>query len=489
MRKISFLYAGTIISKLIALLAFVYVNKKLEVEELGVLVGATIFFQFITAVSSFGFHLFFYQYPDKSEELNTVKSYSFLYTGLSYFILGLVALIVSCLVTFGEGLRLFLIIYSINIMFQGIVQFNDVILKKEQRFEELSVLNVTRDFMLSGLKIILLYVTDWGVLCIPISDVGARLSKLGLGLYRTKYFPLHYEKNAEIRRRALSFGSFSFLSGVTSFFNTQMDTLFVVSFFQAHTIGLYNFAKQLSRMPHTYVVAPITGMITSNLIKYKNTPAFHELIYNISEILILIMMPVYIYLFLNTEVIVVEVFDPKWLASAMYVRVFVAALMFSITYFTLTPVLECLGEVKSLAKLKIVRLIGLLVIISSALYWFELSFYHYLLLIVGSNVLLYFPQLILSLKKSGIKFSRYAMSIARSIVILIPVVLFCFFVRNHISNLNFWLLTLSYLFVTYGYLLFIVFKFRLSSYELAFNVPLTTEIKQKYESVKKKLKV
>ncbi len=157
----------------------------------------------------------------------------------------------------------------------------------------------------------------WGVYSLVLLHMaGILISCLFIFRLGGKYFKPSFFFNLRSIRPFFSFGLFVLGDNLINFINRQIDVLMVGNYLGIQSLGIYNQGKNLTMRPYM-VINPILTQINFPLLsKYKeDVPLMKSIYLNTLRYLSLVNFPIYLFLSVFAEEIVLVLFGEKWVAA------------------------------------------------------------------------------------------------------------------------------------------------------------------------------
>lgn len=161
------------------------------------------------------------------------------------------------------------------------------------------------------------------------------------------------------RGQLLKFGFHSLISNLSTWGIYNLDKIIIGKFYSSTIMGYYNTAYNLLATPLTQVFGTLQQLIFSLSPKINGDVTSKTLSLLIASV-IYILSPFFIFIVLNSELIINVLYGSKWKDAASYLSVFGVTTFFYSLGAVITPVIWSQGHVKhdALIQLTIMLLIG-----------------------------------------------------------------------------------------------------------------------------------
>lgn len=213
-------------------------------------------------------------------------------------------------------------VVSIGFLIQPFEQQFLVLLKKELQFNQIAkrdVLSKVISFVVS----VVLAVAGYGVYSLVIANLvsvifsAVLIISIGLKHHRPSF---HF--NLLEIRSSMSFGLYQVGENFINYFVTQFDSILIGKILGMDALGIYNVAKNLAMRPSqvinpivTQIGFPVMAKMQADLNKLKVT--YLKIIHYLSSL----NFPIYIFIALFAEQIILLLFGTKWTASIPIFRI------------------------------------------------------------------------------------------------------------------------------------------------------------------------
>jgi len=199
-----------------------------------------------------------YQREDHEKYANTAWWIDVI-IGLCLFILANLTAPLAALYYHEPRVRVIILIASLNYLINPLGNMMDVLLRREFRFRESTLITLVNGLVVSILTVIFAFL-GMGVWSFVYPSIVAALVTVVLRWWACSFRPsirVHWE----LSRKILNFGRHMFGSGVFDYINQNVDYILVGGLFGKTQLGLYLFAYNLG----TWIVQNISVVIASIL--------------------------------------------------------------------------------------------------------------------------------------------------------------------------------------------------------------------------------
>lgn len=319
-----YLVWANLVSKVFVFIGSILLARILFPEDYGYLLIAALFDGFFNLFSISGFETYYIQQRDLSDaEDEDLLAACFWLRLRQSVILFFVQLLL------GVGLWLFrdpILGQMIGILsFQHLLNIigrpNEAYLSKNLRFRPIAISNFIRDVLSPGLKMVFA-LTGFGPLSFVLGQVIAIVPR-ELYLRRSIGVRPRILRKHEEFKNIMPFARAVFLNTSGAYLTSQADAAIVSAFYPKALVGFYNFSKKQAGLPYNLFLGPLNPLILSYISKFKFEQKKLLLKFDsVGFLLMLIVLPIFIYGLVDIESLIAFVFGEKWLESAGLVRVF-----------------------------------------------------------------------------------------------------------------------------------------------------------------------
>ncbi len=377
-----YIFISNIFSKFVLVISSVLLARILDVEDFGYLLTLNIIFGFIKLFSISGYEFYFIQNRDHEgkEELQLLRQ---------VFNLRILQSTLLFLITNGVALYFFLwndpmigqllSITSFLFLIGLLAKPEETFLSKSLDYKTISIAGFSQSLAGSISKVIFALLGA-GALAFSFGTVIGNLIfnviikiKHNLGLLKNTFFKSSIEPYSKIRR----FGFHLFLNTSGGFFTKQVDKLFVATFFDRSTQGVYQFANNYAGYPFNALIAPQNSMVLSLMAKNReDTTYLLNLFHHYGRIAALVLCPFILYVYIFAHDLILFIFGTKWQEAVVLFRVFIIYYFIKIILYPTNGILTSLGRPDLKAKITIFSFLISLPILAFLSYnKFDITFY------------------------------------------------------------------------------------------------------------------
>lgn len=366
--------AGSLVIKVVSFLGSIIVARHLMPEDYGYWVLVMMIQSFFTTLLDTGIEQFYVVNvkPDFAEteegrhyELDVVNNLLFFRIAVN-IVLFLLQIILSFLPLhflespIGEIVR----IMSLTHIFNCFGSVNKVRLQKMMDFGTITKIRFVSEFIGTSLRVIFA-MSGFGVYTFALSGVSSTISNNILIAFKARF---HFNKefiNRVMLKKILEFWNFSWVASTVSFTSSQLDKFFLTTFFTTTQVGYYNFGNTLTTQIQNYLLMPITSLNSTYIANNKDSNYnLQSWFSKITTVVISIVLPVFILIVFQTEIITLLVYTEKWLPATPYVRIFCIISFYLMLFYPYYCALVSIGRLRTNMRLYIYNIIFLLLVIA-----------------------------------------------------------------------------------------------------------------------------
>ena len=319
-----YLVWANLASKIFVFTGSILLARILFPEDYGYLLIAALFDGFFNLFSISGFETYYIQQRDltDAEDGDLLAACFWLRLRQSIILFFVQLLVGTVLWVFHDPiLGQMICILSFQHLLNIIGRPNEAFLSKNLRFKPIAVSNFIRDVLSPGLKI-LFALTGFGPLSFVLGQV---ISIVPRELYLRRSIgvsPRILRKHKDFKK-IMPFARSVFLNTSGAYLTSQADAAIVSAFYPKALVGFYNFSKKQSGLPYSLFLSPLNPLILSYISKFKfEQQKLLKKFDSVGFLLMLVVLPIFIYGIVDIDSVIVFVFGDKWLDSADLVRVF-----------------------------------------------------------------------------------------------------------------------------------------------------------------------
>ncbi len=221
-----------------------------------------------------------------------------------------------------EELTKLILILSFTFIIQPFGQQFMILWQKEMRFSEIAKIDIITKFINFTVSVFLAY-KGYGVYSLVYGTLAGVISQTGQFLYigLKEYKPSFVFKLGEVKE-FLSFGAYQMGEKIINYFNSQVDTILIGKLLGKEALGIYTLAKQIIMRPVqiinpiiTKVAFPTMSKVQDDILKLKDI--YLRIINHLSSI----NFPIYAFIFIFANDIVLIMFGEKWLGVVYIMKI------------------------------------------------------------------------------------------------------------------------------------------------------------------------
>ncbi len=435
LQSIQYIFFSNLFSKGISFLGSILLARILYPADYGYLLKAGIINGFIQMFANIGFEYYYLQKKiDNPNEEKIILNLSAKYRYIVNAVLFFVQVIVSYIIEFyfmkpllGKMVR----IYAFTILLNAPMQLHLFRLRKQLFFKPESIANILRDITSTITKVSLAWI-GFGPLSFAYGSLVGNVIRL---FYFNKYYPIFIPnlkiKNKKISDQILFFGKHSFIAGIISYFNGQLDQILIGSRFNNHEAGLYSFSKSYGSMPFSYLIQPFSSFIVSyNSVHNTQVKTLQRNLSLISKFLLVLFFPIVILLTFYAKELFLIIFGKKWIeAIPIFIIIIIYNYFFYAFFFPYNNLLTAFGRPDLTSKLNLYKLLVFVVIIP-LFFLYNPSIIFYALIYLIISLVFMFIKSLWGMKFLNLPFTTYINNIRNTI--LIELIILALIAINHL---------------------------------------------------------
>ncbi len=255
------------------------------------------------------------------EQLSTLYWVNILAGILLFGIISLVAPFVAEFYKEPELTELIMLV-AITFIIQPFGQQFMILWQKEMRFSEIAKIDIVNKSISLLVSAYLAY-KGYGVYALVYGTLAGIISQtvqfMYIGLKEHK--PSFVFRVSEIKE-FLSFGLYQMGEKSINYFNSQIDVILIGKLLGTETLGVYSIAKQLIMRPAQVINPIITKVTFPTMAKVQNDMKQLKNIYlKTINYLSSVNFPIYVFLFIMSQEIVIILFGRDWIMAAPIVQI------------------------------------------------------------------------------------------------------------------------------------------------------------------------
>lgn len=211
---------------------------------------------------------------------------------------------------------------GVSFLIQPLEQQFYALMKKELLFNDIA----RRDIISKIISFIISVILAWngfGVYSLVISYLcGVVIAAVLVIMAGLKFHRPTFHFKLSETKKFLSFGMFQTADSTLNYFNTQIDTFVIGKLLGVEVLGIYNIAKNLAMRP-AQIINPIAIQVTFPVMaKLQHDDNLLKSVYLKSiNYLSSCNIPIYLFICIMAEPIVLVLFGSKWLAAVPSLRI------------------------------------------------------------------------------------------------------------------------------------------------------------------------
>lgn len=313
---------STVITTVLQLLQLAILARFLDPSAFGLMAIVMVVLGFVGAFADLGIsNALIHRQDVTKEELSSLYWLNVIAGLIMFFVTSIIAPFIAKFYNEIELTRLIILI-SLTFIIQSFAQQFSMLLQKELRFREIARIEIVNKIFAFLITVYLAY-KGFGVDALVYGALASSLVQtlqfLPIGL--REYRPALRFKISEIHS-FMSFGMYQMGEKTVNYFNLQIDTLLIGKLLGMEVLGIYNIAKQIVMRP-AQVFNPIVTRVTFPAMSkiQNNIPKLKEVYLKTINYLSSINFPVYAFVFVFAQEIVLLMFGPKWHDAVLIIQI------------------------------------------------------------------------------------------------------------------------------------------------------------------------
>ncbi len=295
----------------IQLLVTAVLSRILTPEEYGIVAVVNVFLIFFQMLADFGIGPAIIQNKTLSkQEINSIFGFSLylaLFLGIVFVFLGYP---ISAFYN-NEVYKPISMVLAICVFFYGILVVPQSMLLREKKFSTVNIVTVMANIA-SGVVSIVLAVNGFSYYSLIISNT-VKAALLFIIFYFKTNLTVRLKVDKKPLEKIFSFSKNQFLFNFINYFSRNLDSMLIGRYFSASALAFYDKAYQVSLYPNqilTNVISPVIQPIMSDY--ETNLEKIKSVYLKITTILATIGLPLSVFLFFNSNDIVLFLFGDQW---------------------------------------------------------------------------------------------------------------------------------------------------------------------------------
>jgi len=298
----------------------IFLARLLLPEEFGILGLITVFiaFSMVFIDSGFSFALIREKYVSETD-FNTVFWFNFLFSLFFYILLWIASPYIA--IFFKQPLLIIIIkVISLNLVINAIGSIQQVNLKRELQFKQLTIAGVSSK-VLSGIIALIMAFKGFGVWSLVVQQVSMNFFRVGFMFFFNKFIPkLVFSKSTF--KRLFSFSSKLLYGGIINSIVSNIYPLVIGKFFTIGDVGFFNRARSLQQLPVNTITKIIQQVSLPAFSKIQDEESRFKIAYKKSmQLSVFIIAPILIILIVAAYPLIEFLITDKWLRAADMLRI------------------------------------------------------------------------------------------------------------------------------------------------------------------------
>lgn len=237
------------------------------------------------------------------------------------------------------------LILSCSLFLGALNMIPNAMMLKQKRFKTITIRTIVAHVATSLITIYLAF-KGLGVYALVLQNF---LSHLLIFLWNeiTVRLKFRFRPDFSVIKRIWSYSFYQFLTQLLNYFNRNLDNLLIGKYFSKADLGQYNKSYSLMQMPISYIPGVVGPALHPILSDHQNDPKY---IYNtylrILKLLSLIGCFISVFLYYNSEEIVILLFGDQWYAAITPFKILALSVWFQLLINTVGPIYQSLGKTK-----------------------------------------------------------------------------------------------------------------------------------------------
>jgi teichuronic acid exporter len=267
-----------------------------------------------------------------------------------------------------EIFNLALMILSIRLIFDGLFHTLNAVLLKQQLYSLIALRTVFSTFI-SAVIIVLLISLDYGVWALVWSQVILSIANFVAVLIPTRKFVI-FSFSMNAIKKMNSFAIYTTLSDGIGTILTQYDSVIIGGILGTRELGFYNVAKRLNRIINDVLIGTVNEVSLPLLASQQNNEVeFRNSFVSTAYLSTLFLFPIFTFLFLIAEDLLIFLFTEKWVASAVVFQAFCIMFFFILLGTLQKNIIILTNQAKWWFQLQLKLSIIIIPITSFSAYW------------------------------------------------------------------------------------------------------------------------
>lgn len=315
-RGIFYSALGKYSNVVIQLLVTAILSRILTPDEYGIVAVVNVFLVFFQMLADFGIGPAIIQNKTLTKkEINSIFGFSLylaLFLGIVFAFLGYP---ISAFYN-NQVYKPISIVLSVTLFFYGILVVPQSMLLREKKFSTVNIVTILANIA-SGVVSIVLAINGFSYYSLIISNT-VKAALLFIIFYIKTNLTVRLKIDKEPLKKIFSFSKNQFLFNFINYFSRNLDSMLIGRYLSSSSLAFYDKAYQVSLYPNqilTNVISPVIQPIMSN---YETDFKKIKNVYlKITSILATIGLPLSVFLYFNSNEIILFLFGDQWGGSVV----------------------------------------------------------------------------------------------------------------------------------------------------------------------------
>jgi teichuronic acid exporter len=424
------LFLSKFFPPIISFSVFTYSARILEPEDFGLVALALSIITLLSCLMPSGWRaaIIKYQLDDKNA-ISSIFWFNFFISSFLSFLIIIYALLSLHFELQGKIFNFALIIFSLNLIFDGLFQTLNTVLLKQQQYSKVALRTVITSIVSAVIISVLLYF-DFGIWAlIWVQPILSLSNFLAVYLPTRQYIGFQFSL-----KQVLTYNGFSIYATLTESLNVVLnhyESIAIGGILGYKELGLYNMAKRLSGIINDIFINTMNEISFPMLAsKQEKMDEFRIGFLNSVYFSVALLFPCFSFLFVVSDDLFMLLFSEKWLGASIVFKAFCISYCLIILGIPQRNVVNLTNHAKWWFKLQFKLSLVILPLITLSAYWGL----NYLLLVFILGKLI---NVLLSMKKCctllSMNISEYLISFSLPVAGCIVAAILTSFLSSYIS--------------------------------------------------------
>lgn len=266
------------------------------------------------------------------------------------------------------SLSLYVKISSIVLVLNSLIVVPTSILKIDMNFRALSISNVVSTLISAIIGVALAY-KGFGVWALILQLLSRSLFQSFMVLVQVKWVP-SCNFNVVAFRELYKYGVNIFASSVVTKFCDEGISTIIAKYVSPFSLGIFSRSGQFASFPGSFVGAIINSLLFPSLASFKtNKSEFDKLYRNVVEYQSFLLIPLYIWIAVNSKPIVFLLLTENWSAAVPVLQILCLGRILSLISVTTEQVIKAKGRSDLFFRQQVIKLILKISLVVVSLKW------------------------------------------------------------------------------------------------------------------------